>query len=221
MREGSTLPYGERDKQRDAKVKDEAEGWHPAPEGERTPPSPSSSASSWVGPAGSEEVQREHTPYPSLDEDAKGIVLTLGWIEQVLQLSFGREVNVRVAGVGKQWKLRLTEAQIVDIVSSLAHYVRAAMPHGGTLTVHAMPLDVKSAEEQARLGLAAGKYIFMGISHTASDGAAADSSGERPVRARVGLDTVYRIVNELGGALSVDRKAQGMTAMNMYLPRIE
>lgn len=201
----------------------------PAPEPDRrglrwrgAGPSPSQPPPASAPPPAS-DVPRDHTPYPELDEDAPGtVVLTLGWLEQVLQLSFGEDVDVRVAGVGKQWRVKLDNQQIVDIVSSLAHYVRAAMPNGGVLTMHAMPLEVREGEGTARLGVDAGKYVFLGISHTERESSGANDSGvrvhERPARARVGLDTCIRLVGGLGGTVSVDRRRSGMTAMNIYLP---
>jgi hypothetical protein len=186
-------------------------------------PPASSSSGAWIRAAGEAEVEaaREATPYPPAEQGSHdGIVLTLGWIEQVLQLTLPPGVEVRVAGVGKSWKLCVNEKQIVDVVSSMAHYVRKVMPDGGTLTVHCMPMVIKAGESSTRLGLAPGKYVFLGISHTQR--AESDASmSDRPTRARLGLDTCFRVVGELGGSMSLDRKSQGITALNIYLPAIE
>ena len=244
--EGSTLPYG---KDPSATPSDSGtdrktlrwRGAKPQPEtsesgswvapaatesgSDWTAPPPASSpagqsGNAWVGPAGREAFDaREPTPYPSLNDGKPGVELTLGWIEQVLHLSFGTSIDVRVAGVGKRWRIRLDEKQLVDILSSMAHYVRKATPDGGTMTVHAMPLTITPGENAARVGVAAGKYLYLGISHTsAAEGA---TTSVRPARARVGLDSCLRLVNELGGSLSVDRRDVGMMAMNIYLPALE
>lgn len=185
--------------------------------------SAASSSGSWVGAAGEAELRaaREATPYPPADQgDHDGIVLTLGWLEQVLQLTLPTSVQVRVAGVGKTWKLCVNEKEIVDVVSSMAHYVRTAMPDGGTLTMHCMPMDIKEGETSIRLGLTPGKYVYMGISHT-QQAAVQVSMADKPSRARIGLDTCFRMVSELGGSMSMDRKSEGITGLNIYLPAVE
>lgn len=159
------------------------------------------------------------TPFPAVDEQAeRGIVLTLGWIEQVLRLSFDAKVEVRVAGVGTKFKIGLDEGQVVDIVSSMAHYVRRAMPNGGLLTVHAMPVKIEQGEATQRLGVEAGKYVFLGISHTLKADSAGSFDYEPPERARVSLHNCIELVEGLGGSLKVDQKVDGMVAMNIYLP---
>ena len=77
-----------------------------SPEPATTPASAASNSGSWIGAAGEAEVRasREATPYPPADKgDHDGIVLTLGWLEQVLELTLPDGVQVRVAGVGKSW----------------------------------------------------------------------------------------------------------------------
>ena len=239
--EGSTLPYGEaantakaadsqtgrkapvwRDGERPSHAPDES-GVFVKPPDSAPAPEAANSASGWIRAAGEEELarEREATPYPRAEQGPhNGIILTLGWIEQVLTLTLPPDVQVRVAGVGKSWKLCVNEKQIVDVISSMAHYVRRAMPDGGTLTMHCMPMTIKDAETSARLDLKPGKYVYLGISHTHKAGGESTTS-DKPNRARLGLDTCFRLVGELGGAISVDRKSQGMTALNIYLPAVD
>lgn len=228
-KEGSTLPYGKDPSVVPAKSELDPEDrkhlrWRgtgqAADSGQGAPP-PSASGE-WVpAPAAAAPTSADPSTYPPLDEgEHDGVILTIGWIEQVLALSLGSDVDVRAAGVGKRWKVRLNEKHLVDIISSMALHVGRVMPNGGTLTVHTMAIEVTPGENSIRLGVKAGSYVFMGISHMQAEDSSADSSGVRKKGPRVGLDTCLRLVSSLGGVMSIDRKREGMTAMNIYLPAV-
>jgi hypothetical protein len=154
-------------------------------------------------------------------DQARGVELTVGWIEQVAKLTLGRDVRVKVASIGKQWRVRVTEAQLVDVLTSVASYAGATMMPGSELTIHSMSLDVSSGSGATKLGVAPGKYVFLGISHTGhADPFQEDaaSSGVRPATARLGLDDAMDVVEAVGGRVTIAEGAGRGTAFNVYLP---
>jgi two-component system cell cycle sensor histidine kinase/response regulator CckA len=119
------------------------------------------------------------------------------------------------------------DTQLQQVLVNLVVNARDAMPGGGTLTVRVTPHDL-DAEEAAALGLpGAGGYVEFMVRDT---GVGMDEE----VRARIfepffttkpigqgtglGLATAYGIVQQCGGAISVESQRGRGSVFRVYLP---
>jgi hypothetical protein len=168
------------------------------------------------GPAKRSFSSKDRSPAPVASE--RGVILTVGWIEQILDLSLGHEIDIQVAGLGRNFEVELNEKAIVDVLASLAAYVRENMPNGGTLTMQAAHIDLKETAFAKKLQLPKGRYVFLGLSHI-SRGKSEDSGVFRePSHARAGLGTVLALVKNHGGSVTINEHDGNVRGFSIYLP---
>jgi len=160
--------------------------------------------------------QRDQSPAPVAS--ARGIILTVGWIEQILDLSLGRQIDIQVAGLGRNFEIQLNEKAIVDVLGSLASYVRENMPNGGTLTLQAAHVDLKDPAFATKLGLPLDRYVFLGLSHISTSRAAGPDVFREPSHVRAGLGTVLSLVKNHGGSVTVNEEKDRVHGFSIYLP---
>ena len=104
------------------------------------------------------------------------------------------------------------------------------MPSGGTITVHTanMKLDA-DAPEILQAGIAPGSFVMLAVN---DDGIGMDQATQarifepffttkEPGRGTgLGLSTVYGIVRQTGGAITVESERGGGASFRVYLPAI-
>lgn len=130
-------------------------------------------------------------------------------------------------GLGHVWA---DAGQIEQVLVNLAINARDAMPRGGRLTI--LTGSCRSTLDAAILDppMPPGDYVLLAVS---DNGRGMDAE----VRARLfepyfttkepgkgaglGLATVYRIVQQSGGYISVDSKEGMGSTFKIYLPRVE
>ena len=123
--------------------------------------------------------------------------------------------------------VRADESQLEQVVLNLAINARDAMPRGGTLTVRTGTREI-DASESAVLDVVPGRYVSIEVSDT---GAGMDDA----TRARafepffttkgpqhgsgLGLATVYGIVRQSGGTVTLESVVDEGTRVTVFLPR--
>jgi hypothetical protein len=192
----------------------------PAASGSWKMPGASSEESNPGGAARWHPANAEKKRDPSAPPVASGsgVILTVGWIEQILDLSLGHEIDIQVAGLGRDFKVELSERAIVDVLASLAAYVRENMPNGGTLTMQAAHIELKEPHFAKKLELPLGRYVFLGLSHISRPGASASGVFREPSYARRGLDTVMKMIKNHRGSVTVNESEGRVMGFSIYLP---
>ncbi|MBI2395668.1 MAG: PAS domain S-box protein [Deltaproteobacteria bacterium] len=158
-------------------------------------------------------------------------VLDLGEVvsgtEKMLRRVIGEDVQLRVAAEPGLWPTRADRGQIEQVLMNLAVNARDAMPDGGRLTITTgnVVCDPCCAAPQCANP---GPYVVLSVS---DDGCGMDDA----TRARVfepffttkgpskgtglGLATVYGIVTQSGGHVTVASELGKGTTFTVYLPR--
>jgi two-component system cell cycle sensor histidine kinase/response regulator CckA len=146
----------------------------------------------------------------------------------MLRRLIGEDIELRTALAPGAALVRVDPGQFVQVLMNLSVNARDAMPDGGSVLIETRNLDVDEGAGAERHGVRAGEYWVCAVTDT---GCGMDAS----TRARLfepffttkapgkgtglGLSTVYGIVEQSGGAISVHSEVGQGTTFEVYLPR--
>ncbi|HTT96471.1 MAG TPA: ATP-binding protein [Rhizomicrobium sp.] len=129
---------------------------------------------------------------------------------------------------GDLWPIHADEAQLSNAIINLVVNARDAMPKGGTVTIRTVNETVASAATLGTAIMPAGDYVRIDVADTGT-GISKEHLGKifdpffttKPVGqgTGLGLATVYGIVKQTGGFITVDSEVGKGTTFRIYLPR--
>jgi CheY-like chemotaxis protein len=149
-------------------------------------------------------------------------------METMLSRLLGPNVTLVVEEPASPCTVRADSGQIEQVVMNLAVNARDAMPDGGTLTIRTADVDVDAASADEQCPVQPGAYVLMTVSDT---GTGMDeitctrifepffTTKEPGQGTGLGLSTVYGIVEQSGGGISVRSETGAGTTFRIYLPR--
>lgn len=154
----------------------------------------------------------------------------LSGFEKILRRTLRENIQIETNLAASVGMVRADVSQIEQIVLNLAVNAQDAMPDGGTLRVETTDMLINPADVVAEGGVPAGSYVMLMMRDTGS-GMDQETSAhifepffttKGPGKGTgLGLATVYGIVIQHGGFVTVDSAPEKGTSIRVYLPRIE
>jgi two-component system cell cycle sensor histidine kinase/response regulator CckA len=152
----------------------------------------------------------------------------IGELAQMLRRLVGEGVTLNVEREPDLWAVHADEAQLGNAIINLVVNARDAMPSGGTVAIRTMNQTVTQSSALGTAIMPAGDYVRIEVADTGT-GMSKEIQSKifdpffttKPVGqgTGLGLATVYGIVKQSGGFITVDSEVGRGTAFNIYLPR--
>ena len=151
-------------------------------------------------------------------------------LERLLHRLIGSDVRLEVRRSNGSGCVRIDPGQLEQVLVNLAVNAREAMPNGGTLTIEVADVEIREQDAVAVPGAQVGAWVRVRVRDT--------GAGMPPgVMARVfepffstkvdtkgtglGLSTVYGIVNQAEGFITVESTPGRGTTFDVHLPRVD
>ena len=154
--------------------------------------------------------------------------LTLSNMEPMLRRLLGQNIELLLLTAPGLGRIKVDPSQIEQVIVNLAANARDAMPNGGKLVVETANVDV---EEQSgeRLGMKPGPCVMLAVSDNGigMDPATRSRLFEPFFTTKVpgqgsglGLSTVYGVIKQAEGQVTVFSQPNCGTIFEVYLPRV-
>jgi two-component system cell cycle sensor histidine kinase/response regulator CckA len=150
-------------------------------------------------------------------------------LRSLLQRVIGEDVNLVIPPADSQWSVKADPGQVEQVLLNLVVNARDAMPKGGTVTIETTDVEVSDTHGGPCEWAGPGNYVVLSVRDTGT-------GMDEKTRARLfepffttkepgkgtglGLATVYGIVEQSGGHISVDTAPGRGTTFTICLPRV-
>jgi two-component system, cell cycle sensor histidine kinase and response regulator CckA len=148
---------------------------------------------------------------------------------KMLQRLIGEDMQLTTTLSPKAGRVTIDPGQMSQILMNLAVNARDAMPQGGKLTIETANIFFEPEAAGQTIGILPGAYVMLSVSDTGT-GMSEETkqhlfepfytTKEIGKGTGLGLATVYGIVKQSGGNISVDSKEGSGTTFKVYLPRV-
>jgi PAS domain S-box-containing protein len=150
-------------------------------------------------------------------------------MEKMLHRLIGEDIEMRVISDSALGRIKADPGQMQQVLLNLAVNSRDAMPHGGKLTIktHNIELDEQFAKERGEAKV--GPYVMLEVRDSGCGMSAEVQSHlfepffttkEVGKGTGLGLSTVYGIVQQSDGFITVSSEPGTGTTFRVYLPRV-
>ena len=159
--------------------------------------------------------------------DMNGIV---GGVSRMARRIIGTDVQLRLDLSPSISQVLADPAQVEQVLLNLIVNARDAMPSGGTITVHTANVKLDAdAPEVIQAGIAPGAFVMLEVS---DHGVGMDQATQARIfepffttketgrGTGLGLSTVYGIVRQTGGAITVESEPGKGASFRVYLPAV-
>ncbi|MDP6957668.1 MAG: PAS domain S-box protein [Planctomycetota bacterium] len=170
----------------------------------------------------------------SRKQEVHPITLDLNSIVSNLDATFGRLIGAdieRKAHLSEPLgKIRIDPGQLEQVILNLVVNARDAMPKGGVLTIETSNIELDDFYAQTHLGIVPGPHICLSVKDTGV-GMAPETlkqvyepfftTKEKGKGTGLGLATVFGIIQQNGGHISVESAPSEGANFSVFFPEVE
>ncbi|HKV60846.1 MAG TPA: response regulator [Candidatus Acidoferrum sp.] len=149
-------------------------------------------------------------------------------LDQMLRRLIGEHIEMKTVAAKDSCLVKADAGQIEQVIMNIAINARDAMPQGGRLTLETAHVELETAFAAEAAGATPGPYVMLAVSDT-GEGMDAETKAHifEPFFTTkglgkgtgLGLSTVYGIVKQSGGYISVYSELRRGSTFKVYLPR--
>jgi len=141
----------------------------------------------------------------------------------------GEDIEFRIAAQADLWLASLDPSQVHQIVLNLVVNARDAMPRGGRLTIETTNVELAEEDCRGHVGVTPGDFVSLAVSDDGAGMSAATmahvfepffTTKEAGKGTGLGLATVYGIVQQNRGLVTVASELGRGTTFRIYFPRL-